>query len=74
MNKPVTLFYTGKPVETVYTSKSEWEFILDDLPPREKRVRPIASMQLNGNTYFYSKEDEVISDDRVKCVLLGIDQ
>ncbi|EFK0298319.1 hypothetical protein [Escherichia coli] len=74
MSKRVTLIYTGKPAETIYTPQNEWKFTLDDLSPKETRVRPIESIELNGKICFYSKEDDVISEDRVKCVLLGIDK
>ena len=74
MSKPVTLIYTGKPAEIIYTTQNEWEFTLDDLSPRETRVRPIESIELNGRICYYSKEDDVISEDRVRCVLLGIDK
>lgn len=74
MNKKITLFSTSRPPETAFvsTSQSTWKFSVTDLPPSYEVERPIETIHLNDKDYHFSREDECISIDTVKCAFLGI--
>ncbi|AWS50612.1 MULTISPECIES: hypothetical protein [Providencia] len=49
------------------------EIIDISLVPRDVRVRPIEELTYKEKVYFYVRDSDVISNDRVLCVIAGID-
>ncbi|TCT36944.1 hypothetical protein EC835_102409 [Providencia alcalifaciens] len=49
------------------------EIIDISLVPRDIRVRSIEELTYKEKVYFYVRDSDVISNDRVLCVIAGID-
>ncbi|MEQ5176819.1 hypothetical protein ACNARK_03830 [Proteus sp. DFP240708] len=73
--RKVIIIKSDSTTETMMVDKEITALAIPDitLVPKDIRVRPIEEFLYKDKLYFFVRDCELVSDDRVLCVISGID-